>query len=319
MFPYRSVRYSTRPPLNSPTARPTSGVTVPVFGLGMRPRGPSTRPSLPTWAMRSGVAMATSKSRKPPCTFSTRSSAPTMSAPASRASAAAGPAANTATRTALPVPAGSPTVPRTIWSALRGSTPRRTANSTVSSNFAAATLFTRSTASAGVCSCWRSKCRTASVYLFPWATSAHLDPHRAGGSRHLLLGRLEVVGVEVGHLRLCDLGQLRVGDRGDDLAARRLCAFVDAGCGTQQHRCWRCLGDERERPVLEDRDLAGTTVPRWLSVWALYILQKSMMFTPWGPSAVPTGGAGVAAPAGIWILTMAATRFFAMGGCLSPS
>ena len=25
---------------------------------------------------------------------------------------------------------------------------------------------------------------------------------------------------------------------------------------------------------------AGTTVPRWLSVWALYILQKSMMFTP---------------------------------------
>src|SRR5438067_2025783 len=56
----------------------------------------------------------------------------------------------------------------------------------------------------------------------------------------------------------------------------------------------------------------GTMVPRWASVWALYILQKSMMLTPWGPRAVPTGGAGVAAPAGIWILTMAATRFFAM-------
>src|SRR3982074_847605 len=38
-----------------------------------------------------------------------------------------------------------------------------------------------------------------------------------------------------------------------------------------------------------------------------------MIATPCGPSAVPTGGAGVAAPAGIWILTMAATRFFAMG------
>ena len=80
--------------------------------------------------------MATSKSRKPPCTCSTRSSAPTMSAPASRASAAAAPAANTATRTALPVPPGRPTVPRTIWSALRGSTPSRTASSTVSSNLA---------------------------------------------------------------------------------------------------------------------------------------------------------------------------------------
>src|SRR5271157_5008800 len=32
-------------------------------------------------------------------------------------------------------------------------------------------------------------------------------------------------------------------------------------------------------------------------VLALNCLQKSMMFTPWGPSAVPTGGAGVAFPA----------------------
>src|SRR5438132_1613070 len=54
--------------------------------------------------MRSGDAMATSKSRKPPCTRSTRSSAPTTSAPACRASSAAGPVANTATRTVLPVP-----------------------------------------------------------------------------------------------------------------------------------------------------------------------------------------------------------------------
>src|SRR3954451_19849754 len=37
-----------------------------------------------------------------------------------------------------------------------------------------------------------------------------------------------------------------------------------------------------------------------------------MMFTPWGPSAVPTGGAGVACPAGIWIFTTATTAFFAM-------
>src|SRR5688572_33009984 len=37
-----------------------------------------------------------------------------------------------------------------------------------------------------------------------------------------------------------------------------------------------------------------------------------MVCTPWGPSAVPTGGAGVACPAGSWIFTIAATRFFAM-------
>ena len=39
--------------------------------------------------------------------------------------------------------------------------------------------------------------------------------------------------------------------------------------------------------------------PSSLDVFALKFLQKSIMFTPWGPSAVPTGGAGVALPAGI--------------------
>src|SRR5438132_4085356 len=57
---------------------------------------------------------------------------------------------------------------------------------------------------------------------------------------------------------------------------------------------------------------AGITVPRWASVAALYALQKSMMLMPCGPSAVPTGGAGVAWPAGIWIFTIAASFFFAI-------
>jgi hypothetical protein len=54
-------------------------------------------------------------------------------------------------------------------------------------------------------------------------------------------------------------------------------------------------------------------VPRIDSVAALYALQNSMMLTPCGPSAVPTGGAGVAAPAFKAILTSAAT-FFLLGG-----
>src|SRR5215469_12868227 len=52
------------------------------------------------------------------------------------------------------------------------------------------------------------------------------------------------------------------------------------------------------------------TLPRWLSVAALYCLTKSMMLTPCGPSAVPTGGAGVAAPAFSCTLTIAAIFFF---------
>src|SRR3990172_9609171 len=49
--------------------------------------------------------------------------------------------------------------------------------------------------------------------------------------------------------------------------------------------------------------------PSWLAVLALKALQKSMMLTPWGPSAVPTGGAGVAFPAAIWSLTTACIFF----------
>src|SRR3974390_2486441 len=52
------------------------------------------------------------------------------------------------------------------------------------------------------------------------------------------------------------------------------------------------------------------TLPRWDSVAALYCLQKSMMLTPCGPRAVPTGGAGVATPAFSCTLTTPAIFFF---------
>src|SRR2546428_13201616 len=48
MTPVLSTRNSTRPPFASRTALATSKVTVPDFGLGMSPRGPSTRPRRPT-------------------------------------------------------------------------------------------------------------------------------------------------------------------------------------------------------------------------------------------------------------------------------
>src|SRR5262249_43405880 len=53
-------------------------------------------------------------------------------------------------------------------------------------------------------------------------------------------------------------------------------------------------------------------VPASCCVWALNALVNSMMFTPCWPRAGPTGGAGLAAPAGMWSLMMVRT-FLAMG------
>src|SRR5439155_7053338 len=61
--------------------------------------------------------------------------------------------------------------------------------------------------------------------------------------------------------------------------------------------------------------ITGITRPRWASVRALNCLQNSMMLTPCWPSAGPTGGAGVAAPALICSLMRPAT-FLDLGGML---
>src|SRR5438874_9186971 len=70
--------------------------------------------------------------------------------------------------------------------------------------------------------------------------------------------------------------------------------------------------------VMNVNDLSLNTVittgkisPACFWVTALNSLQNAMMLTPRGPSAVPTGGAGFACPAGIWSL-MCATISLAM-------
>jgi hypothetical protein len=121
--------------LISLTALPTSIVTVPDFGFGMSHAGPRTFPRRPSLPIMSGVAMIESISsmRSPLPSCSTRSSPPTWSAPASRASICLVTAGDDGDRTVLPMPCGSDTAPRIIWSALRGSTPSRKAQSTVGS------------------------------------------------------------------------------------------------------------------------------------------------------------------------------------------
>mmetsp|Transcript_68437 Transcript_68437/g.111084 ORF Transcript_68437/g.111084 Transcript_68437/m.111084 type:complete len:251 (+) Transcript_68437:472-1224(+) len=134
MLPSLSVLKGT-PELRRRMIPSTSSVTVPSLGLGIRPRGPSTRATFEANDMHEGVATARSKSRKPSLIFSTRSSVPTIHAPAFLAASAAGPVAKTAMRIFLPVPCGSTASPRSAWSALRGSILSRIAASTLSMNF----------------------------------------------------------------------------------------------------------------------------------------------------------------------------------------
>src|SRR5687768_14797899 len=54
------------------------------------------------------------------------------------------------------------------------------------------------------------------------------------------------------------------------------------------------------------------TWPLCAAVRSLYVLQNSTMLMPCGPSAVPTGGAGVALPAGSWSVRTVRI-FLAMG------
>ena len=153
----RSVRYSIRPAFAWDTACPTSSVTVPTFGFGILPCGPRIRPSRPTTGIRSGVAIATSKSVHPSWIRFARSSSPTTSAPAASASRALSPFANTATVTSVPAMWGNVIVPRSCSSACRTLRPVRMWHSTVSVNFVDCISLTSRTASAG------EYCRSRSI------------------------------------------------------------------------------------------------------------------------------------------------------------
>src|SRR5205809_2627882 len=223
--------------------------------------------------MRSGVATAVSNSIQPPCTRSTRSSAPITSAPASRASRSFSPLANTATRTVLPMPCGSTTAPRTIWSACFGSTPRRNERSTDWSNFAAGMLFTSATASSNVYCLSGAIFAAASLYRLPvrlltivamslsptlygslGLRSLHdIDAHAAGGAFDGADRRVDRVGVQVHQFALRDLPNLLARDLADLVLVGHRRRLGDSRGALEQHRRRRRLHDERERPVLVDR------------------------------------------------------------------
>src|SRR6185436_15297131 len=82
-----------------------------------------------------------------------------------------------------------------------------------------------------------------------------LDTHAPGGAFDLAHRGVDVVGVEVGHLDARDLADLVAGHAPDGLAPGRHRALLYPGRLAQQVSRGRGLEDERERPVLEDRDL----------------------------------------------------------------
>src|SRR5215210_5587408 len=233
MMPYRSTRYSILPRFISSTALLTSCVTVPLFGFGMSPRGPRTGPSWPTAFIWSGVATATSKSMKPSFLIrEARSSEPTTSAPASSASLAFSPSAKTATRRVLPVPFGSISVPRTIWSARLGSTFRWTCASTLSSNLAPSRSLRSSSASRGAYLCSGSILDFCSSSFLP----IDRNPHAPGRTLDDLRRALDVGGVEVRHLCTCYLLDLGPADRADLHPVRLAAALVQTSGLLEQER-----------------------------------------------------------------------------------
>src|SRR5690606_3729384 len=177
---------------------------------------------------------------------------PTASAPAARASSALAPAgANTATRTVLPVPWGSTVEPRTCWSDLRASTPRRTATSTASTNLALLWSLTILSASSigyawpGLTAAWIAFCRLVSAM----SSALHRQAHRTGRARDGAYRSFQVGRRQVGFLGLGDLFELLAGDLAHLLGVGPFGAGVDARGLLQPHRGRRALGDEGEGAV----------------------------------------------------------------------
>src|SRR6266446_5704096 len=235
--------------------------------------------------MRSGVAIVVSNSIHPPCTRSTRSSAPTTSAPASRASRSFSPLANTATRTVLPRPWGRTMAPRTIWSACLGSTPSRIDRSTVSSNLAAGAFLTMSMASSTEYGFARSISASVALIRFvitgmsvqPVSTQPSprdapafgraapqlelrlndVDAHAAGGAFDGAHGRVDGIRVQVHKLGLRDLAHLGPRHLADLVLVRHGRRLGDARRPLQQDGCGGSLDHEGEGPVGKDRDHHG--------------------------------------------------------------
>src|SRR3979490_668012 len=251
-MPALSTRQVTCPDLAFFTAVATSGVTVPTFGFGIRPRGPKIWPSWPTTRMASGLAITRSEFLRAAFTLAARCSSPTMSAPAALASSWFLPEVNTATRTVWPVPCGITVEPRTCWSDLLASMPRFTAASTVSANLAVANSFTSFSASStgyclpGVSLAFQALTRfVTAMALHPF----HVDAHAAGAARNGAHRGVQVGRGEGGLLHFGNLFQLLAGDLAHLGGVGGAGAFFNTYGLPDEHRRGRGLHHEGEAAI----------------------------------------------------------------------
>ena len=125
------------------------------------------------------------------------------------------------------------------------------------------------------------------------------EAHLPGGAGDDLEAGFVVARVEIFALRFHDVHDLLARHFADLRLVRLFRAGGDIRGLLQKDRGGRALRDEGEGLVLKNRDHDREDVAGLLLVAALNSLQNAMMLTPRGPSAVPTGGAGLAWPAGI--------------------
>src|SRR5206468_2800987 len=183
MMPALSTRNCTWPALAFFTAVATSGVTVPTFGFGIRPRGPRIWPSVPTTRIVSGDAITTSKLMLPALT-----------------SASASLMAYSFRLSTLPCRASL------FWSA------------------------------------------------WPCSDSFHRHAHRTGRASDDAHRAVEVSGVQILHLGLRDVLELRAGQLADLVEVRARRALFELDGLLDQHTSRRRLDQEREGLVGEGGD-----------------------------------------------------------------
>src|SRR6185437_12660928 len=204
--------------------------------------------------------------------FTTISSPPTKSAPASCASFTFSPVAITSTRFDLPSPFGSTTVPRTIWSDCFGSTRSLIESSTVSSNLTKCAFFKTSAASPSLYARASTSLRAFSIFFPPalpiafscasfsavrCLLSFYFDAHIARRAHHGADRGLQIRRIQIDQLDLRDVFHLLARHLRHFRAIRLGRTFHDSRGALQQFGRRRSLGYERERAVAINRHQHG--------------------------------------------------------------
>src|SRR3954453_18252953 len=146
-------------------------------------------------------------------------------------------------------------------------------------------------------SSWRSTRRSTSPTSPGWACrrlADDLDPHGSGGAFDLTHRGVDVVGVEIGHLDARDLADLVAGHAPHGLALGGSRPELDSGGLAQEVGSRRRLEDERERAVLEDRDLGRDDLPGLVRGLLVVRLREFDNVDPVRAQRVPDRGGGAA-------------------------